>query len=76
MPRAEVERFCMKTLPGPGIPTAGWNEHFYPIPGGVTVFVHEQVMGPVAASSMSSSDDVEIAKPQRLTLEELKRKNS
>jgi hypothetical protein len=76
VPSVEVEGFRVKTLPGLGIPTAGWNEHFYPIPGGAPVFVHKQVVGAVGVSSMSLSSDVEIAKPRRLTLEELKRQYS
>jgi uncharacterized protein GlcG (DUF336 family) len=63
MPSADIHKFGIRTQPGLGIPTGGWNERVCPIPGGLPIFNQdEELIGSVGVSGGTPAQDVRIAK--------------
>jgi uncharacterized protein GlcG (DUF336 family) len=63
MPSADITGFGVKSLPGLGIPTSGWNERVCPIPGGLPIFKEDDTLTySVGVSGGTPAQDVRIAK--------------
>ena len=63
MPSADITGFGVKSLPGLGIPTSGWNERFCPVPGGLPILKGSDAPAyAVGVCGGSPSQDVRIAK--------------
>ena len=63
MPSEDISRLGVKSLPGLGIPTSGWNERACPIPGGLPIFgAGDELTGSVGVAGGTPAQDVRIAK--------------
>jgi len=63
MPSSDISAYGVKSLPGLGIPTGGWNERVCPVPGGFPIFDGEGVIvGSIGVAGGTPVQDVRIAK--------------
>jgi uncharacterized protein GlcG (DUF336 family) len=63
MPSADISRYGVKTLPGLGIPTGGWNERVCPVPGGLPIIdAGGELIGSVGVAGGTPAQDVRIVK--------------
>ncbi len=63
MPSGDISRYGIKSFPGLGIPTGGWNERVCPIPGGQPIFDAEgKLIGSIGVAGGSPAQDARIAK--------------
>ncbi|RJP30878.1 MAG: heme-binding protein [Actinobacteria bacterium] len=62
-PSSDISSYGVKSLPGLGIPTGGWNERVCPVPGGLPIFdAGGELVGSVGVAGGTTSEDVRIAK--------------
>lgn len=62
-PSADITGFGVKSLPGLGIPTGGWNERVCPIPGGLPILDADgEIKGSVGVAGGTTAQDTRIAK--------------
>jgi uncharacterized protein GlcG (DUF336 family) len=63
MPSSDISGYGVKSLPGLGIPTSGWNERVCPVPGGLPIFDADgELIGSVGVAGGTTAQDVRIAK--------------
>jgi uncharacterized protein GlcG (DUF336 family) len=63
MPSSDIFGYGVKTLPGLGIPTGGWNERVCPVPGGLPILdADDELIGSVGVAGGTTAQDVRIAK--------------
>jgi len=63
MPSSDISGYGVRSLPGLGIPTGGWNERVCPVPGGLPMFDADgELIGSVGVAGGTTAQDVRIAK--------------
>jgi uncharacterized protein GlcG (DUF336 family) len=62
-PSADISGYGVKSLPGLGIPTGGWNERVCPVPGGIPIFDEGgDLKGSIGVCGGTPAQDASIAK--------------